>query len=218
MKYTNILFDLDGTITDPREGILNSLQYAMKKCSIVENDREKLTRRIGQPLHEIFEELYGFSREEAMKAVGYYREYFTDTGIFENRLYAGMDILLKKLAGAKCSLILATSKPTVYAEKILRHFDIDQYFDEIVGSNLDGTMTDKSEIIRHIIISQKLSGAETVIVGDSIYDIAGAKNNGIDSIAVTFGYGLEQELKEAGPTHIVDSVEELHELLLVTSY
>ena len=215
MRYTNILFDLDGTLTDPQEGIVKSLQYALKKCSIIENDAEKLAGCIGQPLHEIFETLYGFSREQAMKAVGYYREYFTDTGIFENSLYPGIDKLLSELSRYGCSLVLATSKPTVYAEKILRHFDIDQYFNAVVGSNLDGSMTDKNEIIQYITHSMGLSRDETVIVGDRMYDVTGAKNNGIDSIAVAFGYGSQDELKEAGPVYMVDSVDELYKLLII---
>jgi phosphoglycolate phosphatase len=213
--YRTYFFDLDGTLTDPQVGITNSILYALARLGITETDRKSLIKFIGPPLLESFRKWYGFSDAEARQAVAVYREYYAERGIYENTMYDGIDGLLSALHVRSCRLILATSKPTVYAHKILEHFRISQYFDRVVGSNFDLTRAAKVEIIHDILheMSRQDRGA-CIMIGDHVDDIHGAYENGIDSVAVTYGYGLERDLVEAGPTHIVHTVQELRALLL----
>ncbi|MBR6364768.1 MAG: HAD family hydrolase [Lachnospiraceae bacterium] len=215
MKKQYILFDLDGTLTDPAEGITKSVQYALKHFGIEEDDLEKLQPFIGPPLMESFMDFYGFSEEQAREAVTYYREYFRPQGIFENEVYKGIPELLEKLTDAGKTLILATSKPVVFAEQILEHFDLRQYFEFIGGSDIEQTRAKKTEILQYILEEcQLVDLTELVMVGDRKHDIIGAKQFGIDTVGVLYGYGSEEELKEAGADVLVDSVRELGEYLL----
>ena len=215
MKKQYILFDLDGTLTDPAEGITKSVQYALKHFGIEEDDLEKLQPFIGPPLMESFMDFYGFSEEQAREAVTYYREYFRPQGIFENEVYKGIPELLEKLTDAGKTLILATSKPVVFAEQILEHFDLRQYFEVIGGSDIEQTRAKKTEILQYILEEcQLVDLTELVMVGDRKHDIIGAKQFGIDTVGVLYGYGSEEELKEAGADVLVDSVRELGEYLL----
>lgn len=217
-NYNTILFDLDGTLTDPGIGITNSVAYALNKYNIQVADRSELYKFIGPPLHESFEIFYGFSKEEALKAVEYYREYYSDKGIFENYVYDGIRELLTALKNAGKTIAVATSKPEVFAKQILEHFQLDSYFTCIAGSNLDGSRTKKDEVIRHALdslnISTKDQMAETIMIGDRKHDVSGAAQVGIDSVGVLFGYGSLEELKEAGATYIAEDVDRLFELVL----
>lgn len=208
MSYSNLLFDLDGTLTDPKIGITKSVQYALNKCNIFEDNLNKLEPFIGPPLIQSFMDMYSFSQAEAKTAVEYYREYFSNVGIYENELYEGIVDLLKLVRQDRI-LIVATSKPTVFAEKILNHFKISKYFDFVYGSNLDGTMSDKTEIINYLISERNLVKDKTIMIGDRKHDIIGAHNNKIASIGVGYGYGNEKELKDIKPTHHVKTVKEL---------
>lgn len=214
-SYTAILFDLDGTLTEPKQGITRSFQYALKKFGINENNMEVLVSFIGPPLKSTFREYYGFDENKAWEAVTYYREYFAEKGIFENEVYPGVAEMLKQLKGQKKKIVLATSKATIFSEQILEHFKLSPYFDHIVGSNYDGTRADKAEVIKHAmtLLGGNFSG-RTVMVGDRKHDILGAKLNGIDSIGVTYGYGAAEELEQAGAGFIFASVSELTEFLL----
>jgi len=212
MKYTNILFDLDGTLTDPKQGITKSVQYALAKFNIFEENLDKLEPFIGPPLADSFMEIYAFSESDAKTAIAYYREYFQDKGIFDNKLYPGMKELLEMLTNQQRILMVATSKPTVFAERILKYFEIDKYFQFICGSNLDGTRIDKSEIIKHILDKENLVIDDTLMIGDRKHDIIGAHKNGMASIGVGYGYGSEQELIEIKPTFYVKTVQELSEI------
>ena len=214
MAFKQILFDLDGTVTDPKTGITNSVKYSLKKFGIDETDMDKLIQFIGPPLHHSFRDIYNFSETDSKLAVDYYREYYSDKGIFENELYQGIDILLEKLKNNNMTVLLATSKPTGYSETILKYFNIISYFDHVVGSNMDGTMTDKTEIIKYILDMKLNKPDETVMIGDRKYDIIGANNNQIKSIAVSYGYGSMEELKSASPSHICNNIPELDKLLL----
>jgi phosphoglycolate phosphatase len=209
MDYSTILFDLDGTLTDPKLGITKSVQYALRKFNIVEEDLDKLEPFIGPPLANSFMEIYSFTELEAKKAVEYYREYFKDIGLYENELYAGMNELLEMLINQKRVLMVATSKPTIFAEEILKYFNIDKYFEFICGSNLDGTMSDKTEIIRYILKEKNIKKQRTVMIGDRKHDIIGAHNNGIASVGIGYGYGSEEELKNINPTHYIKTIQEL---------
>ncbi len=216
MKYKYILFDLDGTLTDPATGITNSVMYALEKFGINVSNRTELYKFIGPPLWDSFQNYYGFSKEEAQKAVEYYREYYRDKGIFENLVYDGMDELLKTLKGKGLILIVATSKPEVFARQILEHFKIEKYFSFICGSNLDGSRVRKTDVIRYAIESADITDlSKAIMIGDREYDIVGAEESGIDSIGVLFGYGDRIELENAGADFIAETVEDIKEILKV---
>lgn len=212
--YHNLFFDLDGTLTDPREGITNSVAYALDFYGI-HAEPDTLIPFIGPPLHESFMEFYGFDREQAMEAVAKYREYFADRGIWENALYPGAAELLEELKKQGKKIALATSKPEVFARQILEHFGISGYFDAVCGSCLDGSRTRKDEVIHtaHMRLEQAAGApvplGESVMIGDRLHDIVGARHVGMDSIGLTFGYGGVRELQEAGATHLAGSFAEL---------
>ncbi|MDP4197757.1 MAG: HAD family hydrolase [Bacteroidota bacterium] len=215
-EYKIILFDLDGTLSDPKIGITKSVQYALEKLGIIENNLDKLESFIGPPLLDSFGEYYGFNEEKAQIAIDFYRERFKQKGMFENVLYPNISPFLKSLKEQQYTLIVATSKPTVFSEKILHYFNIDQYFDGIVGSNLDGTRTSKTEIIQYIVDKYKGYKLDNfIMVGDRKHDIIGANNVGIDSIGVTYGYGSFEELSQSNPTFIVDSIEEIKDIVMM---
>lgn len=214
-KYNILLFDLDGTLTDPKVGITKAVQYALAKFGIIEEDLDKLEVFIGPPLLDSFKEYYSFDDAKSKEAIVYYREYFSTKGIFENEIYDGMDSMLKELKSINKKLIVATSKPTEFAITILKHFNIYDYFDMVIGSNFDGTRTSKEEVIEYVLNNiPNLKKEELVMIGDRKYDIYGAKQKGIDSIGVSYGYGSFDELKDAGPLYIFDSVNELKSFLL----
>lgn len=212
-KY--ILFDLDGTLTDPKEGITKSVQYALKKHGINVTNRDELCSFIGPPLKDSFINEFGFDKYTADAAVAGYREYFSDKGIFENEVYDGITEMLQVLHNAGRVLILATSKPWVYAEKILKHFKLHDYFSFIGGSELNGDRTKKSEVIEYALAQCGISDLDNaVMVGDRKHDIIGAKTVGISSIGVLYGYGSYEELTNAGADLTAESPAKLSELLL----
>ena len=217
--YTHIFFDLDGTLTDPKVGITKSVAYALQHFGVEVADLDQLCPFIGPPLKDSFMSFYHFSSRQADLAVEKYREYFSETGMFENVVYPGIERLLKALSGAGKTLVVATSKPTVFAEKILAHFQLASYFSAIIGSELDGRRVEKADVIAHALSAQsgifpEPDPCQTVMIGDRKYDIEGAKANGIDSIGVLFGYGTAQELKASGAGRIVESVGQLQNILL----
>jgi phosphoglycolate phosphatase len=213
MKYSNALFDLDGTLTDSYLGITNSVKYSLGKFDIVEEDDAKLRLFIGPPLEYSFVEYYNFSKDDSKMAVAYYREYFSEKGVYENELYDGIDILLQELNSRNKKCIIATSKPEPFAKEIARYFNIQNYFQCIVGSNLDGTLSEKADIIKYIIEKYELNKNETVMAGDRKYDIIGAKSNGIDSIGVLYGYGSRAELEKENPEYLCENVMDLLNIL-----
>ncbi|MCS5422528.1 MULTISPECIES: HAD family hydrolase [Psychrilyobacter] len=214
MKYKYILFDLDGTLTDPGVGITKAVQYALKKNNIIEESLSTLEIFIGPPLKDSFMEFYSFDEKMISDSIKYFREYFRKNGIFENEVYSGILDLLGELKNRGCKIAVATSKPTVFANTVLKHFGMMEYFDLIVGSNLDGTLGNKAEIINRAIENLKIKNLkETIMIGDRKYDIIGAEKNNIDSIGVLYGYGSLEELEAANPTYIVDSISQLNELL-----
>ncbi|MDA1640942.1 HAD family hydrolase [Bacillus cereus group sp. TH177-1LC] len=200
--YTTYLFDLDGTLTDPKEGIVNSVLYALKKVGIEELHISELDSFIGPPIQQSFVERYNMNEGEVERAVFYFREYLKQRGLLENNVYEGIPNLLKQLKDTGNRLFIATSKPTIFAEQVIEHFQLTNYFEGINGSNLDGTRIKKEEI---------------VMIGDRKHDIIGANHNEIASIGVLYGYGSETELTEVGATHIVNDVKELHHFCLENS-
>lgn len=215
MSYNYIFFDLDGTLTDPFLGITNSVAYSLSSFGIKVEDKKELACFIGPPLYESFEKYYGFSKDGAVEAVEKYREYYRDRGIFENILYDGAEDLLKNLKNKGCTVALATSKPEVFALRILEHFGITKYFDSVTGSLLDGGRVKKGEVIAEAL--KRLSFPEKsccIMIGDRSHDILGAKENGIDSLGVLFGYGDRAELQTAGAHYIAEDFEEIKRILL----
>lgn len=215
MSYNIILFDLDGTLTDPKVGITKSVQYALKKLGIAEPNLDKLTPFIGPPLMESFTKIYNFNEEKAWQGVEYYRsEYFTKKGMLEDKLYEGIPELLEKLYQSK-SLYVVTSKPTLFSEKIIRHFHLDKYFKKVIGPDLDVKNVSKKILIKSVVDMYPNEKKESfVMIGDREHDILGAQANGIDSVGVLYGYGSQEEIKNAEPTQIIKTVEDLENLLL----
>lgn len=208
--YQIILFDLDGTITDPGVGITNSVAYALKKWNITVSDRNDLYKFIGPPLQDSFREFYQFSPEECHQAVEYYREYYSQKGIFENKVYPDIEETLQLLKQANKKLLIATSKPEDYAVQILEHFHLAKYFDHICGANMDGTRTKKSDVINYALNTAGFSNpSQVIMVGDRKHDILGAKENRIDSVGVLFGYGNLDELQDAGATYIAQTPKDI---------
>lgn len=215
MSYKYIFFDLDGTLTDPKKGITKSVAYSLKKMKNIDVDIEYLTKFIGPPLKESYMEYYSMSESEADWAIEYFREYFTEAGIFENEIYEGIEKLLQELKAEGYELMVATSKPTVFADRVLEHFKIQDYFSHIVGSNLDGTRTKKAEVIEEVLRRASIIDKNSVLmIGDRKHDIVGAKQLDIDSIGVVYGYGSREELIEAGAKHVVDTLGELKSILV----
>ncbi|NWK70027.1 HAD family hydrolase [Bacillus paramycoides] len=216
--YKIFLFDLDGTLTDPKEGIINSVLYALEKMGIEEGKISELDSFIGPPIQQSFAERYNMSEIEVEQAVVYFREYLKKSGLLENKIYDGIPTLLQELKDAGNRLYVATSKPTIFAKQVIEHFQLTSFFEEIVGSNLDGTRIKKEEIIAHILqTNEELKKEEIVMIGDRKHDIIGANNNEIASIGVLYGYGSEKELSEARATYIVKDVEELQSFYLEKS-
>jgi phosphoglycolate phosphatase len=213
MKYSNILFDLDGTLTDPYRGITNSIKYSLKKLGIFEEDENKLKLFIGPPLEKSFAKYFSFDKNTAQKAVEYYREYFSEKGMYENTLYNGIEHVLKELNNKNKKCIVATSKPEIFANRILEHFHIDTYFNYVVGSNLEGTFVEKEDIIKHILEKYTLNKKETIMIGDRKYDIIGANKNRIDSIGVLYGYGSKEEVENVFPKYLCNSIEDILKII-----
>ena len=208
-----LLFDLDGTLTDPMVGITSSVQYALEKFGIHVRYLKELIPFIGPPLEESFQKFYGFSKEDAEKAIQYYREYYAPKGIFENEVYEGIPEMLAHLTEAGFTLLVATSKPTVFARKVLKHFGMEDYFSFVGGSELDGSRTKKAEVISYILKTCGIEAKEAIMIGDRRHDIEGGKACGLESVGVLYGYGTEQELTEAGADHIIRTVAELEDYL-----
>ena len=208
----DILFDLDGTLTEPFEGITNSVLYALHKCGIAETDREKLRAFIGPPLLASFSEYYGMTREEARLAVSFYREYYEERGIFENAVIPGIPALVQALS-ERYRLFVATSKPELFAERIMERFGLRPYFVRTFGASLDETRTEKAEVIAYALQEGGIARETALMVGDRKHDILGAKANGIRSMGVLFGYGSREELVEAGADCIAETPADVSDMV-----
>ncbi len=215
--YDLILFDLDGTLTDSKEGIINCVNYALCACGLPERPEEELLCFIGPPLIDSFMEFCGMDRRQASFAVEKYRERFRDVGIYENRVYPGIGELLKALKAHGKTVALATSKPHVFADRILEQFALAQYFDFTTGAELDGTRNAKKDVIQ-TVLAQFPAAKSPVMIGDRAHDVLGAKACGIPCIGVAYGYAEPQELERAGAGKIVQTVHELQEFLIKYSF
>lgn len=204
-----VLLDLDGTLTDPREGITRCIQYALQKMGRDVPEADNLVRYIGPPLHESFREMLDGDDTDARQAVALYRERFGETGLYENALYPGIETALDRLRDCGAKLAVATSKPAVYARRIVSHFGLDARLDSVWGSELDGTRTDKSDLLAHILEETGIDPDTTVMVGDRHHDVIGAIRNRIRPVGVAWGYGSRAELAEAGAACILGHPEQL---------
>ncbi|HEL2006473.1 TPA: HAD family hydrolase [Streptococcus suis] len=214
--YQTILFDLDGTLTDSGQGILNSVAYALEKMGIEEPDTANLNRFIGPPLYESFSRFYQLNPEDTQSAVDAFRVYFKEKGMFENQLYPGIFPLLEELRTAGKTLVIATSKPEIFAKQILEHFGIAHYFDVIAGASLDSSRISKADVIGYAINQLEAFPKHAVMIGDREHDIEGARMHQLPAIGVLYGYGSKQEFEKAGATMIVETVQDLKRVLLTT--
>lgn len=208
--YRHILFDLDGTLTDPGMGIKNSIRYALSKQNRPIPEDTVLNAFIGPPLIETFMKYCNVNRTEAESLLADYREYFKEKGMFENKVYPAIPKTLEELKAVGARLYVATSKPEPFAKRILEHFDLARHFDFIGGSTLNETRTKKDEVIRYVLKENHLSPEECLMVGDRYYDIEGARKCGLKVAAVLFGYGDRQELITAD--HLIAAPLELLKL------
>jgi len=210
----NILFDLDGTLTDPALGITNSIIYSLKPFNIDIRDRAELYCCIGPPLIDCYMKLWGFSLKDAEKALETYREYFSVKGLYENEVYNGIDELLNSLKKSGKRIYLATSKPEIYAKEILRHFDLEKYFTFIAGNSLSENRAKKSDVIKYLMKNcPEVKAENSIMVGDREYDVLGARECALDCAGVLYGYGSLSELEGAGAKYICKDVSELKTLL-----
>ena len=214
--YTHIFFDLDGTLTDPALGITNSFIHALKYFGREIPSYEELCKLIGPPLPYSFETILGFPKEKVMDAVAKYREYFATKGLFENSVYPDIPELLQNLKEQGKHLVVATSKPEEYSKKIIEYFGLSKYFDFVCGSLMDESRSKKAEVIAYALECCGLDESDknrVLMVGDRFHDIEGAKQNGLKSCCVLFGYGSRQELEEAGADYIVKDVMDLYKVI-----
>lgn len=214
-NYQHIFFDLDGTLTESEPGIFASIRYALAFFNIVNESDENLKKMIGPPLRDSFQEFYSFNEQETTIAMEKYRERYTNIGIFENKVYEGIPTVLEKLKESGKLLTLATSKPEVFANRILKYYDLEKYFSFVSAGDLEQKHCEKVEIIQKAIAAHKINNlSEVVMIGDRKFDIIGAKKCDIDSIGVLYGYGSRAELEEHGATFIAAKVEDVCNYLL----
>ena len=212
-----VLFDLDGTLTDPREGITRCIAYALERMGLVPPPLDDLTFAIGPPLRASLAKLIGTdSRDEVERAIGHYRERFADVGLFENAPYEGIAPALARLREAGLPLFVATSKPRVYAERIVRHFALDAHFEAVHGCELDGTREDKRDLLAHLLPHHGLDPRVTAMVGDRGADMIAARHHGANAVGVLWGYGSRDELQAAGASHCAAAPGDLAPILLGT--
>lgn len=213
-KYDHVLFDLDGTLTDPGSGITRSVQYSLKKFGI-DADLADLRKFIGPPLYDSYVEYYGFTKEESVQAVAYYRELYKDGGaMYDCKVCDGIPGLLGKLKAEGVDLIVATSKPLVMAEKILEKFDLAKYFNAVFGCELDGRRTKKEEVIEYALEKHPIDLSRSIMVGDRMHDINGAHLNHLPAIAVMWGYGSREEFAEYKADFVAEDADALEKLLI----
>jgi phosphoglycolate phosphatase len=204
-----IFFDLDGTLTDPKPGITRSIQYALQKLDLPVPPQDELTWCIGPPLRASFVKMLGEARADL--AVSLYRERFGDVGLYENQVYPDIEHILAALKQSHGRLFVATSKAHVFADRIIDHFRLRDYFEHVFGAELDGTRADKGELLTYALENTGVDPRRAIMIGDRSHDIIGAKKNGMNSVGVLYGYGSERELIEAGASHICATPRSVHD-------
>ncbi len=212
--YDIVLFDLDGTIINSENGILNSIEYALGKYGAEMPKRSTLNFFLGPPLDDSFSKLLKISKQDAEILVKYYREYYREKGIFEIQLYDGVEDLLKEIKTSCRKVVLATSKPEEFAKKILKHLNIDKYFDVIAGATFDNTRSEKPDVIAYALKRVGvMNNNSAIMVGDRKFDCEGAAELGLDSIGVLYGFGSREELETAGATYLAETATDVYKYL-----
>lgn len=209
MKRQFFLFDLDGTIIDSGEGIKNSIRYSLNKVGINENREDVLNTFIGPPLLDSYMKNYGFTREKAIEVVNIYREYYKKQGVYENTLYDGIVDVIKNLKAQDNKIILATSKPEIFAREVIKQHRLIDYFDFIGGATLDHKISHKNEVLQYILDNIKIEREKSFMIGDTKFDILGGRKFNLKTIGVTYGYGSLEELKESKADYIVNTPKEI---------
>ncbi len=217
--YKYVFFDLDGTITEPEEGIINGVLYALSKFGIMVEDRTTLYPYIGPPLRDSFREFHGLLEKDTEQAILYYREYYSTKGIYQNGIMPGMEAAFQTLQEHGCRLYVATSKPELYAKQILEHLQLDGYFDIIAGSTFDKSRDTKAAVIEYLLTSiaadqTKTSVDNIIMVGDRKFDVLGAREFGIETIGVLFGYGNKEEFDACDCRYLAENAEEMVQIIL----
>ena len=213
MRYRFAFFDLDGTITQSEFGIIASARYALSKFGIDEPNRDTLLKFIGPPLYYSFEKFYGISGSKAEEAIRYYREYYEADAFKDAPVFEGIPEVLSKLKDDGIRLVVVTTKPKRMAERVIEYTGLDKYFEHIVGPSAEKTDPDKAELIRSALELTEASPGEVVMIGDRHYDIGGANQTQVDSIGVVYGYGTENELKEAGATYLAYTPKDIYSIV-----
>lgn len=214
-QFSHILFDLDGTLTNPRLGISNSLKYALQQMQIDGYSNEILERFVGPPLQDGFKNLFGLNERNTNLAVEHFRTYFGEKGLYENEPYPGIIELLEELHLSGKRVYVVTSKLEKYAKMIIRHFEFDRYIDDLQGAEATGKHSGKGRLIAELMERNRiLPSSSVVMIGDTNYDLIGAKENEISCIAVGYGFGTPESLSACNPDYLVESVDELAELVL----
>ena len=214
-NYSTVFFDLDGTLVDSGEGVRNSVVYALNKFGIEVENKDSLSCFIGPPLTVSFKTFYGFDDEKADTGVAFYREYYKEKGIFEGYVYEGIEECLKRLKDAGKKIMVATSKPEVFAKMVLEKFGIAKYFDFIAGATIDEkTRSNKIEIMQYAFDSCGVLPKDVIMVGDRLFDIEGAKHFGMECIAVLYGYGSREEFEQYGAEYIVSTPSDMADIIL----
>jgi len=213
-QFSYIIFDLDGTLTDNTQGIGNSIKYALEQMHIDGYSEEILKQFIGPPLQLGFKNLFGMNERNVKLAVEYFREYYGERGLVENKPYSGVFEMLEELDSQGKKMYIATSKLEKYAQRIMEHFEFDKYIIQLNGADYSGKKATKSTIITNLLETQQLiPSSEIVMIGDTVFDIEGGKENGLSTLAVNYGFGKEEDLKKSEPDYFVENVEELYEIL-----
>ena len=213
-KYKCVIFDLDGTLSDSKEGITKSVQYALKKVGIIEDNLNNLEHFVGPPMVEEYIRAYGMTKEKAFETLGYYRERYTPIGIYETKRYPGVKEILDAIKDNGCKIGMATSKPESMAVEVARYLEIFDYFDIICGADLKGPRQSKADVLNKLFEESDFEKEESILVGDTRFDIEGANKVGIDSIGVTWGTGTREEMLDEGAKEVFDSYESVIDYLL----
>ncbi len=214
-QFTHIIFDLDGTLTDNTQGIINSLKYAFDRMQIDDYPEDKLNDFIGPPLQWGFSQLFGMNERNTKLAVEFFREYYSENGWHQNVPYDGIPEMMAELDRLGKRMYIATSKFEKFAVRIIEHFEMDKYILQVKGADYKGEKANKTQIITDLLQMQQLAPSEEIVmVGDTLFDMEGGKQNGLSTIAVAYGFGKEHELKAAQPDFYAEDVEELYELLI----
>ncbi|WP_372776113.1 HAD hydrolase-like protein [Mangrovibacterium sp.] len=212
--FSSIIFDLDGTLVDSKPGLQNSLAYMLSGMGLTHRAEEYISLMIGPPIQSALKDVFGFNDKQVETGVRLFREYYGQRGLYEGEVYPGIQLLLEELICEGVKLYVATSKKTIFVPEILRHFELDSYFDDLEGAG-NGDLHTKAELITRLMDRNRIQPAkEVLMIGDTKFDVVGGKANEIATLAVGYGFGNRAELQELNPDFFANDVDELTEILL----